>query len=55
MNGKVKDKIEVDSESSKEELEKAAMDSDKIQQAINGMTVVKTIVVPGRLVNIVVK
>ena len=55
VNGKVKDKIEVDSESSKEELEKAAMESDKIQQAIAGMTVVKTIVVPGRLVNIVVK
>ena len=55
INGKVKDKIEVDSESSKEELEKAAMASEKIQDAINGKTVVKTIVVPGRLVNIVVK
>ena len=55
INGKVKDKIEVDSESSKEEFEKAAMASEKIQDAINGKTVVKTIVVPGRLVNIVVK
>ena len=55
VNGKVKDKIEVDSESSKEDLEKAAMASEKIQQAIDGKTVVKTIVVPGRLVNIVVK
>ncbi len=55
VNGKVKDKIEVDSESSKEELEKAAMNSEKIKQAIDGKTVVKTIVVPGRLVNIVVK
>ena len=55
INGKVKDKIEVDSESSKEELEKAAMASEKIQDAINGKTVVKTIVVPKKLVNIVVK
>ena len=55
VNGKVKDKIEVDSESSKEELEKAAMESEKIQEAIAGKQVVKTIVVPGRLVNIVVK
>lgn len=55
VNGKVKDKIEVDSESSKEELEKAALGSEKIRQAINGLEVVKIIVVPGRLVNIVVK
>ena len=55
INGKVKDKIEVDSESSKEELEKAAMASEKIKDAIDGKQIVKTIVVPGRLVNIVVK
>ena len=55
VNGKVKDKIEVDSESSKEDLEKHALDSEKIKQAIEGKQVVKTIVVPGRLVNIVVK
>ncbi len=55
VNGKVKDKIEVDSESTKEELEKHALDSDKVKQTIEGRTVVKTIVVPGRLVNIVVK
>ena len=55
INGKVKDKIEVDSESSKEELEKAAMASEKIKEAIDGKQIVKTIVVPGRLVNTVVK
>ena len=55
INGKVKDKIEGDSESSKEELEKAAMASEKIKEAIDGKQIVKTIVVPGRLVNIVVK
>ncbi len=55
VNGKVKDKIEVDSESTKEELEKHALESDKVKQTIEGKTVVKTIVVPGRLVNIVVK
>ena len=55
VNGKVKDKIEVDAESTKEELEKAANESEKVKQAVEGKTVVKTIVVPGRLVNIVVK
>ena len=55
VNGKVKDKIEVDSESTKEELEKHALESEKVKQATEGKTIVKTIVVPGRLVNIVVK
>ena len=55
INGKVKDKIEVDSESSKEELEKAALQSEKIKENIEGKQIIKTIVVPGRLVNIVVK
>lgn len=55
INGKVKDKMLVQSDLSNEELEKAAMKSDKVNQAIAGKTVVKTIVVPGRLVNIVVK
>ena len=55
VNGKVKDKIEVDSESSKEDLEKAAMQSEKIKENIAGKQIIKTIVVPGRLVNIVVK
>ena len=55
INGKVKDKIEVDSESSKEELEKAALQSEKIKENIASKQIIKTIVVPGRLVNIVVK
>ena len=55
INGKVKDKIEVDSESSKEELEKTALASKKIQELTNGKQIVKVIVVPSKLVNIVVK
>ena len=55
VNGKVKDKIEVDAESSKEDLEKHALASEKIKQFTAGKEIVKIIVVPGRLVNIVVK
>lgn len=55
VNGKVKDKIEVDSETPKEELEKLALESEKLKEALEGKTIVKTIVVPGRLVNIVIK
>ncbi|MDD3237626.1 MAG: leucine--tRNA ligase [Candidatus Gastranaerophilales bacterium] len=55
VNGKVKDKIEADSEASKEDLQNIALNSEKIKTQIDGKQVVKVIVVPGKLVNIVVK
>lgn len=55
VNGKVKDKIEVDAGLDNEKLKSIAMDSQKIKDLIAGKTVVKTIVVPKKLVNIVVK
>lgn len=55
INGKVKDKIEADAETSKENLEKIALSSPKIQDLIQGKEIVKIIVVPGKLVNIVIK
>ena len=55
VNGKLKDKIEADAEASKQELEQIAMQSEKIKELIAGKQVVKVIVVPSKLVNIVVK
>ena len=55
VNGKIKDKIMVDANAGKDETEKAAMASEKIASAIDGKQIVKKIVVPGRLVNIVVR
>ncbi len=55
VNGKVKDKIEADAEATKEELEKLAMESDKVKAMMEGKQVVKVIVVPSKLVNIVIK
>ncbi len=55
VNGKVRDKLMLPFGSSNDELEKTAKDSEKIQYYIQGKQVVKTIVVPNRLVNIVVK
>ena len=55
VNGKVKDKIEVDEGLSQDEMKEHALNSEKVQNAIAGKTVVKTIVVPKKLVNIVVK
>ena len=55
VNGKIKDKIEAPDGLSNEELEDLAKKSEKVQEAMNGKTIVKTIVVPNKLVNIVVK
>jgi len=55
VNGKLKDKLKVAADCSKEDMLKAAYTLEKINQSIEGMTVIKEIVVPGRLVNIVVK
>ena len=37
------------------ELEKIALSSDKVQKFIDGRTILKKIVVPDKLVNIVIK
>jgi len=54
VNGKVRDKIKVSSSASKEEIEAAALAADHIQKWLEGKTIRKVIVVPGRLVNIAV-
>ena len=55
VNGKVRDTIRIKKDSSKEELEKIAMNSDIIKKWIDGKEVVKVISVPNRIVNIVIK
>ena len=55
INGKIKDKIQVPTALSPKELEERALANEKIQTLVAGMTVVKVIAVPGKLVNIVVK
>ena len=53
--GKVRAKVRVAKDITKEELEKVALADSKVQEFIEGKTVVKVIVIPGKLVNIVVK
>lgn len=53
VNGKVKAKLFVPADATKETLEQIAMDDDKIKEQIDGKTVRKVIAVPGKLVNIV--
>ena len=55
VNGKVKDKIDVDEGLSQDEMESIALNSPKIKELTEGKEIVKTIVVPKKLVNIVVK
>ena len=55
VNGKIRDKIETASGQTNDELTKLAMNSEKTKQFIEGKTVIKTIVVPDKIVNIVVK
>ena len=55
VNGKVKDKIEVDEGLNQDELKEIALNSQKVKELTEGKTIVKTIVVPKKLVNIVVK
>ncbi|MGN4124009.1 leucine--tRNA ligase [Lysinibacillus sphaericus] len=53
--GKVRAKIIVSKDASKEEIEKVALADDKVQEYMAGKNLVKVIVIPGKLVNIVVK
>ncbi len=55
INGKVKTTIQVGAEEEQESIREKAMAEPKIAGALQGMQVVKVIVIPGRIVNIVVK
>ena len=55
VNGKVRDMIPAQIGISKDDAEKLAFSSEKVQKFIKGKEVVKVIVVPNKLVNIVVK
>jgi leucyl-tRNA synthetase len=53
VNGKLRARIMVPADVSKEDAEKAALAEENVQSFIDGKTVRKVIVVPGKLVNIV--
>ena len=55
INGKLRDKFEVSAGTAKEELEKLAYATEGARKYMEGKTVVKTVVVQDKLVNIVVK
>jgi leucyl-tRNA synthetase len=55
VNGKLRDRISASPDITKEEMEKLAFESKKVQEFTAGKEIVKKIIVPGKLVNIVVK
>jgi leucyl-tRNA synthetase len=55
VNGKLRDRIEVPAEAPKEELLRLARESEKVARHLDGQQIVKEIVVPGKLVNLVVR
>lgn len=55
VNGKIRDKIETTAGQTNDELSKLALSSEKTKQFLEGLNVIKTIVVPDKIVNIVAK
>ena len=53
VNGKLRDKITVAKDADQAAVEAIALGTAKVKEQIDGKTVRKVIVVPGRLVNIV--
>ena len=55
INGKVKARIDVAADASKDDLEAAALADERVAALVDGKNVVKVIAIPGRMVNLVVK
>ena len=53
INGKIRDRLLVPQEATKEDLEEIAFNSEKIKEILEGKVIRKVIAVPGKLVNIV--
>jgi leucyl-tRNA synthetase len=55
VNGRLRDRIEASAEASEGELLELARASEKVRRHLDGRQVVKEVVVPGKLVNLVVR
>ena len=55
VNGKLRSTIKINKDEDKDIVEKMALDDDKVKKNIEGKEIVKVIVVPNRIVNIVIK
>jgi leucyl-tRNA synthetase len=55
VNGKLRDKVEVEANISEEKAKELAISREKIKKWIEGKEIKKVIFVPGKLINIVVE
>jgi leucyl-tRNA synthetase len=55
VNGKVRGTLEIDRNLTKDEIEKLALGIENVKKHLEGKEVVKIIVIPGKIVNIVIK
>ena len=55
LNGKLIDRLEMPADASEQEQERIARESGKLAVRLNGQEIVKTIVVPSKLVNFVAR
>jgi leucyl-tRNA synthetase len=55
INGKLRNRFSVSKESTEERIKEIAFEDSKIKEHIKGKTIVKTIYVPEKLLNIVIK
>jgi leucyl-tRNA synthetase len=55
VNGKIRGRVSVPAETDVKAVEERALADTKVNEAIAGKTIAKVVVVPGKLVNIVVK
>jgi len=55
VNGKLRDKIDVDTNCSNEEIQNIALSSEKVRAYTDGHEIVKVVVVPKKLVSVVIK
>jgi leucyl-tRNA synthetase len=55
VNGKVRDRIEIEANAPEDEIKRSALERPNVQRYLDGKQVVKEIVVPGKLVNFVVR
>ena len=55
VNGKLRSQISVAADADSEEIQNQAMNDQNVARHIEGKTIVKIIVIPGKLVNVVVR
>ncbi|MFV0414998.1 MAG: hypothetical protein ACK5NG_01375, partial [Chthoniobacterales bacterium] len=55
VNGKLRDKVEISKDMPREDIEKLTLENPKVSEAIEGKKILKVVVVPGKIANVVAK